>query len=262
MPYKFYKNFYYFKYMSILFISDVHLSIKKPEITDSFFNFLNYHAIHAKALYILGDLFETWLGDDHCNIFHISIAHALKNLTKKNIPCYFINGNHDFLLGQQYANLCGMILLPAQKILRLPSGKKIVILHGDILCVNDISYLKFRKILLHFKIKKIFLSLPLYIRTYIFNTIQFYCSQFKKNKKNDVLNIDSQTVTEILIKNKAEIMIHGHTHQLAIYKILYSTEHIFSRIVLGKWEKYGSVIEISERNTNITLVEFPLKKCN
>lgn len=244
--------------MSILFISDVHLCVKDPEITNGFFNFLNYCAIHAQALYILGDLFEIWLGDDNCNLFHVSIANALKNLTQKNIPCYFIHGNHDFLLGQKFANLCGMDLLSAIEILELSSGKRIVILHGDILCVNDVSYQRFRRFLLYFKTKKVFLSLPISIRTYIFNTIRSYCMQCKKYKKNKNMNVNTEMVIEILTTNKAEIMIHGHTHQSAIYKIYNSKRNIFSRIVLGSWGKYGSMIEVSDKNTNFIFTEFPL----
>lgn len=245
--------------MSILFISDIHLCVKKPNITNGFFNFLNHRAIYAKALYILGDLFEIWLGDDACDLFHISIANTLKTLKKKNIPCYFIHGNHDFLLGQKYANLCGINLLPTTKILELSSGKRIVILHGDILCIKDISYQKFRKYLHHFKTKKFFLSLPISMRSYIFNMISFYCIKSQKYKKNNNVSINLTAVTEILTKNKAEIIIHGHTHQSGIYKIYNSKKNVFSRIVLGAWNKNGSMIEINEKdNNNITLTEFPL----
>lgn len=244
--------------MSILFISDIHLCAKELKIANSFFYFLKNYAIHAKALYILGDLFEQWLGDDNCSSFHINIANALKNLTQKNVPCYFIHGNHDFLLGKKYANLCGMSLLPTIKVLKLSSGQKVVILHGDILCVNDISYQKFRQYLHCFKMKKFFLSLPISIRSYIFNKIHFYCTKYKKYKENNNINIDSKIAIEILIQNKAGIMVHGHTHQSAIYKIYNSKKNILNRITLGGWDKYGSVVEINEDNNHIILTEFPL----
>lgn len=246
--------------MSILFISDIHLCIKKPDITNGFLDFLHYRAVHAKTLYILGDLFETWIGDDNYNFFHINIANALKNLVQKNISCYFIHGNRDFLLGQKYANLCGMTLLPTKKILKLSSGKKIILLHGDTLCINDISYQKFRQCLRLFKVKRIFLSLPISIRLYIVEIIRFWCVRYTKNKKSNNININLKIVIDILIKNKIDIMIHGHTHQLAIHKIYNSERNIFSRITLGNWNKYGSMLEINEENTNIILTEFPLKK--
>lgn len=246
--------------MSILFISDVHLCSTEPEIVNGFLNFLSYRAIHAKALYILGDLFETWVGDDNYNVFNANIANALKNLVQKNIPCYFIHGNHDFLLGEKYANLCGMILLPEKKLLTLSSGKRIVILHGDILCIQDIEYQRFKRYLYFFNIKKLFLLLPLSVRSYIFNIIQSYCIQHKKYKKNKNMRVNLKKVIEILTQNKADIMIHGHIHQIGIYKIYNSERNVFDRITLGNWNKYGSVLEINEKTTNIILIEFPLKK--
>lgn len=246
--------------MSILFISDVHLSIKKPEITNSFFNFLNHRAIHAQALYILGDLFDIWLGDHNYNAFHLHIASALKSLKKKSVACYFVHGNRDFLLGKHYANLCGMTLLPMQKILQLPSGKKIVVLHGDVLCANDISYLRFKKFMLYIKTKKFFLLLPMFLRSCIANIIHVCCMQHNKYKKDKIFDINLKTIVKILKTYQAETMIHGHMHQSAIYKISYSKKNVFNRIVLGNWEKNGSVIEINEKNNNITLIEFSLKK--
>lgn len=244
--------------MSILFIADIHLSVEKPKITDSFLNFLNNQAIHAKALYILGDLFETWLGDDNCDFFHFNIANAFKNLTKKNVACYFIHGNRDFLLGQNYANLCGMTILPMKKMLKLSSGKKIVILHGDVLCINDTSYLRFRKFILHITIKKIFLSLPILIRSYIFKKIRIFCVRYNKHKKKNIFHVNLKTIVQILNEYQAEIIIHGHTHQSAIYKILHSEKNSCNRIVLGSWNRNGSVIKINEDTENITLTEFPL----
>lgn len=244
--------------MSILFISDIHLCTTEPKITDGFLYFLSYRAVHAKALYILGDLFDKWLGDDDLNILNISIANALKKLVQNNVPCYFIHGNRDFLLGKKYADLCGIILLPEKKLLKLPSGKKIIILHGDILCVHDLSYQRFKRFLYLPIIKKLFLLLPLSIRSYVFNIIHFCSLKHKKSKKN--MHIDFKKVIEMLIQNKADIMIHGHTHQLGHYDIYYSGKKIFNRIALGNWNKYGSMLEIHEKKIDITLIEFPLKK--
>lgn len=244
--------------MSILFISDIHLCNKKPNITDGFLHFLHHQAIEARALYILGDLFEIWLGDDHYNALYFSIAEGLKTLQKKRIPCYFIHGNHDFLLGSKYAKLCGIILLPDKQVLRLASGKNIVILHGDSLCINDRKYQKLKKILHCNILQKIFLSLPLYIRLYIFNIINFYCIQQKRYTSKNRLNIDSKTAIDILVNNKSEIMIHGHTHQPAIHNIFFSKKVCFKRIVLGRWDQYGSMVEINEKNDTISLIRFPL----
>lgn len=244
--------------MSILFIADVHLSHKKPKITKGFLHFLNHYAIKSEALYILGDLFEIWVGDDDQSLLHYNIAQSLKLLNKKKIPCYFIHGNHDFLLGSKYADLCGMILLPEKQVLQLPSGKNVLILHGDILCIHDSPYQLLQKILRHYVFKKLFLSLPLSIRLYIFNIARAYCIKSKQYKQKNKFSIDSQTIIDFLIQNQSVIMIHGHTHQAAIYNIHHSKTVIFKRIVLGYWDHYGSAVEINEKNDNLTLIKFPL----
>lgn len=245
--------------MSILFIADVHLSHDKPKIVNGFLNFLNNQAIKARALYILGDLFESWLGDDDQNLLHIDIAQGLKALQEKKIPCYFIHGNHDFLLGLEYANKCGMILLPNQKIIQLISGKKIVILHGDTLCTDDKKYLKMKKIFDYYILQKIFLSLPFTFRLYIYNFIYTYCNKHKPYKLKTQLNINNQIVIDMLIQSKVKIMIHGHTHQPAIHDIYYSKYIIFKRIVLGCWDECnGSVVKINEENNTISLIKFSL----
>ncbi|WP_159714266.1 UDP-2,3-diacylglucosamine diphosphatase [Blochmannia endosymbiont of Camponotus nipponensis] len=246
--------------MSILFISDVHLCMQSPNITDGFLHFLNYHVIHAKALYILGDLFETWLGDDEYNPLHINIANALKKLNQKKISCYFIHGNHDFLLGKEYANACGMTLLSAKKVLQLASGKKIVILHGDTLCTNDNSYQLFRRYLHHTVVQRLFLSLPLSMRSRIFNNVRSYCIRNHKYKSKKKIDINLKMATDILVQNRAHIMIHGHTHQPIIHNIFQSKKDIFNIMVLGCWKKCGSMIEINEESNNIKFTEFPLHK--
>lgn len=244
--------------MPILLISDIHLCSNKPSVIKGFLYFLNNYAIKARALYILGDLFEIWLGDDDHNALHANIAKSLKNLYKKQIPCYFIHGNHDFLLGSKYANLCGITLLPDEQVLKLKSGKNIVILHGDSLCLNDRKYRIFKKILNYHILQKIFLSLPLFIRLCIFKIIKTYFIQQKQYKSRKKLNIHSQTIIDILIKNKSEIIIHGHTHQPAIHNIYFSKQINFRRIVLGCWNQYGSMVEINEKNNSISLITFPL----
>ncbi|URJ30833.1 UDP-2,3-diacylglucosamine diphosphatase [Candidatus Blochmannia vicinus (nom. nud.)] len=246
--------------MSILFVSDIHLCSDSPDVTDGFLYFLNYCAIRARALYILGDLFEVWLGDDDCRSLHINIAKALKRLNQKKISCYFIHGNRDFLLGKEYAKACGMTLLSSKQVLTLESGKKIVILHGDTLCSYDNSYRLFRKCFRHIVVKKLFLLLPLSVRLRIFSIIRSCCVRHKQCKSKKKLDINLRMATDILIKNHAEIMIHGHTHQPMIYKIFRSKKDILNIMVLGCWNKYGSMIEINEENDNIVFMEFPIYK--
>ncbi|URJ25364.1 UDP-2,3-diacylglucosamine diphosphatase [Candidatus Blochmannia ocreatus (nom. nud.)] len=245
--------------MSLFFISDVHLCMRSPDVTNGFLYFLKHQAIRAQALYILGDLFEIWLGDDDNNLLHIDVANALKELNKK-IPCYFIHGNHDFLLGRKYAESCGMILLPAEKVLKLASGIKIIILHGDILCVNDRLYQLFRKFYRNILIQKLFLLLPLTVRLKIFNFVRFWCIKCRKikNKPKNSVSISLKLAIDMLIANRADVMIHGHTHKPVIYKICKSKTDTLKIIALGKWNKYGSMIKIDEKNNSIIFLKFPL----
>lgn len=245
--------------MSILFIADVHLSNKKPKIVNGFLHFLNNHAAKSSALYILGDLFEVWLGDDDKNTLHIDVAHGLQILKKKRIPCYFMHGNHDFLLGPKYANLCGMILLPYPQVIQLSSGENIVILHGDSLCIKDTQYLKMRNFLNYSILQKIFLSLPFSLRSYIFFKIYTYCNKYKQHKSLDQISVDNKTVINLLLQSQSNTIIHGHTHQSAIHNIFYSNKHTFKRIVLGKWDdQNGSMVKINEKNNTISLINFSL----
>lgn len=244
--------------MFILFVSDIHLSNKKPNVITGFLHFLHNYAIQARALYILGDLFEIWIGDDDQNLLHTDIANSLKILHNKNIPCYLIRGNRDFLLGSEYANLCGITLLPDEQVIKLTSGNNIVILHGDSLCVHDKKYHKLKKILNCHILQKIFLSLPLLMRLSIFKIINYFCMQHKQYKQKKQFRIHTQTVINILNKNQAKIMIHGHTHQPAIHNIYFSEHKHFKRIVLGCWNQYGSAVKINENNNNVSLITFPL----
>ena len=129
--------------MATLFIADLHLQTEEPAITAGFLHFLQGEARKADALYILGDLFEAWIGDDDPNPLHQQIASAIKALTDSGVPCYFIHGNRDFLIGKRFARQSAMTLLPEEQLLDL-YGRKVLIMHGDTLCTDDAGYLAFR----------------------------------------------------------------------------------------------------------------------
>lgn len=130
--------------MATLFIADLHLQTEEPAITAGFLRFLQGEARKADALYILGDLFEAWIGDDDPNPLHRQIASALKALADSGVPCYFLHGNRDFLVGQRFARESAMTLLPEEKLLDL-YGRKVLIMHGDTLCTDDAGYLAFAR---------------------------------------------------------------------------------------------------------------------
>ncbi|UVK78239.1 MAG: UDP-2,3-diacylglucosamine diphosphatase [Sodalis sp. Fse] len=239
--------------MTTLFVADVHLCVQKPAITAGFLNFLRYRAINAKALYILGDLFEVWIGDDDPNPLHHKIATALKMLNQRGIHCYFIHGNRDFLLGQRYAATCGITLLPTQQILEL-AGHRVVILHGDTLCTNDIYYQRFRRWVHQRWLQRQFLLLPLSVRLRIADIMHTNSIHSNASKTVNIMDVNPQTVTAVLTQTQAAIIIHGHTHRPAIHQII-GTAKLCRRAVLGAWHKHGSIIELS--TTGEALIEFP-----
>ncbi|UAJ66238.1 UDP-2,3-diacylglucosamine diphosphatase [Candidatus Schneideria nysicola] len=242
--------------MSVFFVSDVHLCTKESDTVSRFLNFLRYCSKKANSLYILGDLFDQWVGDDEMDALHQEIAIGIRKLSQQHgIPCYFIHGNRDFLLGENYAINCGMTLLPTQQILTL-FGYKVIILHGDILCTADTIYQLFRKYTRKKWVKKAFLSLPLSIRKSIVNSIRQYSSNHIPYIHKNHSDVNLNLVLQIMQQTGAMIMIHGHTHQPAIHTMNnLSNQH--KRVVLGHWDKYGSIIEFNQYG--IHLFPFPLK---
>ncbi|MGL9769360.1 MAG: UDP-2,3-diacylglucosamine diphosphatase [Sodalis sp. (in: enterobacteria)] len=241
--------------MSTLFVSDIHLCAQEPTITAGFLHFLRARARTAQALYILGDLFEVWIGDDDPNPLHHEIAMALQTLTQCGIPCYFIHGNRDFLLGSRHANACGMTLLPAQKVMEL-DGLRVVILHGDTLCTDDNEYQRFRSRVHQRWLKCLFLSLPLRLRLHIAHRMRINSLRANVGKTANIMDVNVQTVMAVMDATGATVMIHGHTHRPAIHQL---PEERW-RVVLGAWYHQGSAIEVS--NSSVTLHDFSFNSSN
>ncbi|AFA41356.1 UDP-2,3-diacylglucosamine pyrophosphatase [Wigglesworthia glossinidia endosymbiont of Glossina morsitans morsitans (Yale colony)] len=234
--------------MKILFISDVHLNQNNPNIINLFLNFLKYQASSANALYILGDLFDIWIGDDYIDDISLKISQVLKNLVIKGTSCYFIHGNRDFLIGKKYAKLANISILPNGTIINL-NGKSTIILHGDTLCTYDQKYQKFRKIINKNWLKKFFLNLPLSWRIKISTFVRNKSIINNKNKKSKIMDVNDTYALNLMQKKNASIMIHGHTHLPRIHRL--PKNHY--RIVLGMWDKAGYVLEIKNK---LSLIKF------
>lgn len=235
--------------MSTLFVSDIHLCAQEPAITAGFLHFLRTRVIFAHALYILGDLFEIWIGDDDPNPLHHEIAVALQGVSKRGIPCYFIHGNRDFLLGKRYAAACGIRLLPAQQVMQI-NGLRIVILHGDTLCTDDSNYQRFRFRVHQYWLQRLFLSLPLRLRLHIAERIRTNTLRANLWKTATIMDLNTQAVMTLLAHTGATVIIHGHTHRPAIH--LLSGKRC--RAVLGAWGHQGSAIYVTGKD--VTLHEF------
>ncbi|CUX96858.1 UDP-2,3-diacylglucosamine diphosphatase [Candidatus Doolittlea endobia] len=235
--------------MSTLFVADIHLCAREPAITAGFLHFLRARAIAAQALYILGDLFKVWVGDDDPNPLHHEIAVALQALTQRGIPCYFIHGNRDFLLGKRYAAACGITLLIAPQVMFL-NGLRIVILHGDALCTDDNDYQRFRRWMHQRCLQRLFLSLPLWLRLRIADRMRANSLRANSGKTTGIMDVNAQAVIAAMDDTDSTVMIHGHTHQPAIHQLPGKR----CRAVLGAWCHHGSIVEVS--TSGVILHEF------
>lgn len=225
----------------IYFVSDLHLNECQPEITQHFLQFLSEKAPLAEAVYILGDLFDFWIGDDEQSELITTIKNALKTLTTSGVKTYFICGNRDFLIGKRFANETGMVLLSDYEVLDL-YGRKTLICHGDTLCIDDVKYQQFRKKVHQKWLQRLFLCLPFSLRLKIAEKIRRKSKQDKQGKSTEIMDVNPQFTAEIMEKFGAEQLIHGHTHRQAVH-----FEANFTRIVLGDWgvEK-TSILQVNE----------------
>ncbi|ARD62087.1 UDP-2,3-diacylglucosamine diphosphatase [Kosakonia radicincitans DSM 16656] len=239
--------------MATLFIADLHLQTEEPAITAGFLRFLAGEARQADALYILGDLFEAWIGDDDPNPLHQQIASAIKSLVESGVPCYFIHGNRDFLLGKRFARQSGMQLLPETQVLDL-YGRKILIMHGDTLCTDDAGYQAFRKKVHTPWIQALFLALPLFIRRRVAAKMRAGSKAANSSKSLKIMDVNPQAVIDALEKHRVQWLIHGHTHRPAVHELTANNAPAF-RAVLGAWHSEGSMVRVSE--TGVELLFFP-----
>ncbi|WP_439287359.1 UDP-2,3-diacylglucosamine diphosphatase [Lonepinella sp. BR2357] len=225
-----------------LFIADLHLSENRPDLTALFVDFMQQQAPKAEALYILGDLFDFWIGDDERSDLIRLVQNHIRAITQQGIPCYFICGNRDFLLGQQFAATCGLQLLPDYQVIDL-YGTQTLICHGDTLCIDDEKYQQFRRKVHQKWRQRLFLCLPLKLRLKIAENIRTKSKADKQQKPVEIMDVNPEFTLQIMQQFAVTRLIHGHTHKQHIHQI--TPQH--ERIVLGDWGKTASVLEVSEQ---------------
>ncbi len=238
--------------MTIYFISDLHLKAANLENTNLFFRFLEKHALHATAIYILGDFFNIWIGDDYNTPFIQSIKNALTHLYNNNIPVFFMRGNRDFLIGELALAQMHCISIPDPYVIEL-GEEKILLTHGDLLTTEDKEYRRFRKLVNNPIIQTLFLSLPQKIRLIIASYLRRNSNNVYKKKlqKNPNVFEVSPTVVEAYIKDyKVNGIIHGHTHFPDFQKFVIDNNH-YKRIVLGDWGKQAKILAYSDGKYNL-----------
>jgi UDP-2,3-diacylglucosamine hydrolase len=232
-----------------LFISDLHLCDSRPHITKAFIDFLKHSASQAQALYILGDLFEYWAGDDaiqndviETSALQASI-HALRSLAKTT-PVFFMAGNRDFLIGAGFADATGISILPDPTLLNL-YDKRVLLSHGDALCTDDVAYQNFRKQVRSADWQSQFLSQPLQARIAYIEQLRAKSEQEKSTKSMQIMDVNNAAVENLLeLYDYPPLFIHGHTHRPNTH-IHTVSEHICERWVLGDWYEQGSYLMLN-----------------
>jgi UDP-2,3-diacylglucosamine hydrolase len=240
------------------FIADLHLAENRPDITACFLSFLQNEAPKAEVLYIIGDLFEYWVGDDDNSPFIVEISRAIKTLSTLACKIYFIHGNRDFLLGKRFAKQCGMQLLPEVTLIDL-YGKPVVIMHGDTLCTRDLGYQAFRRKSRSWWWQGIIKSLPLFVRRKIADNYRVQSATATEMKSQDIMDVTENEVINCLGYYQSQLMIHGHTHRPHVHNIM-ANNQVAQRIVLGDWYEQGAWLKVTPNSMELMNSSFESSK--
>lgn len=218
-----------------LFISDLHLQEAQPAITAAFLAFLTQQAPQAQQLYLLGDLFEYWAGDDDLDDpYHRTIISAIRRVSDAGVAVFWIAGNRDFLVGARFAEAAGLTLLPELHVTDI-AGQRVVLLHGDAQCTEDLKYMEFRAMVRQPAWQAQFTAMPLAQRKAIIAGMRASSRQEQGSKSYDIMDVTPQAIAEVFAQSGASIMIHGHTHRPALHE--YGAQR---RYVLPDWEPQAS----------------------
>ena len=232
-----------------LFVSDIHLDASRASIVDLFNLFLTRRAARADALYILGDLFEYWIGDDAHYDEYASTIDALRQLREWQVPVYFLHGNRDFLVADRFARDTGIALLAEETVIT-PYQQRILLMHGDTLCTDDVAYQKFRKKTHNPVLQKLVLRLPVSMRQKLANRLRATSRLAVGQKSPEIMDVNQSAVHAAVQRNIVKTLIHGHTHRAAIHHFTQGSEQ-YTRAVLGDWYTHGNVLCLSEQGMRL-----------
>ncbi|HEB57828.1 MAG TPA: UDP-2,3-diacylglucosamine diphosphatase [Gammaproteobacteria bacterium] len=238
--------------MATLFISDLHLSPERPDISDQFHRFLDGSAREAEALYILGDLFEVWLGDDLVLPEYRASLDHLRALTKSGVPVYVMHGNRDFLMGEQFCRDTGCRLIDDPTVIDL-YGTPTLLMHGDTLCTDDTAYQEFRRMVRDPAFQKEFLAKSVEERIATARQYRETSQNATAEKSEEIMDVNQAAVIAAMQQAGVTRLIHGHTHRPAFHQLEIDGKPA-QRFVLGDWYEQGSMLLCSaEACKNIRL---------
>jgi UDP-2,3-diacylglucosamine hydrolase len=236
---------------NVLLVSDIHLSLDVPLRTELFLQFIDQQVGNIKSLYILGDLFEYWVGDDDINnAFHERIVLALRRVVERGVKLFVMVGNRDFLIGTQFAQASGAVLLKDPTLITI-AEKKILLMHGDAQCTNDMQYKIFRTIVRNRFVQKIFLYLPLKSRQRWAQKLRQQSQKSNQMKTSEMMDVNLMTIRTMFEEFDVKTIIHGHTHRPARH-VMEVNGQTCVRFVLPDWEveeqiKRGGGVMIDEK---------------
>lgn len=232
--------------MTTLFISDLHLSGERPDIIDLFLGFLQTEASQSDALYILGDLFEAWIGDDYIEPALAPVIDTFETLTGNGLKVYVMAGNRDFLMGHEFERYTGCRLLQDPSVIDL-YGTPTLLMHGDTLCTDDVDYQVLRKRFREPDWQKHFLALPIEQRQQFAQQARAESRQATREKSEIIMDVNSDAVARAFNDHQVTRLIHGHTHRPNTHQLVNEEGQPLTRIVLGDWYQHGSVLRCDTR---------------
>lgn len=235
--------------MATLFISDLHIDANRPAITAQFLEFLRAEAASADALYILGDLFESWVGDDAADPAQQATIEGLRILTGSGVPCFVMHGNRDFLLGEHFCVLSGTQILADPVILTL-YGQPVLVMHGDALCTDDRPYQSLRATVRDAVWQRQFLALAADQRLALANAARDGSRAHTASVTYAITDVNDESVASVLRNSGVPVLLHGHTHRPAIHGLSVDGKPC-TRIVLGDWHEHGSVLRWDEHGYSL-----------
>ncbi len=228
--------------MAVLIVSDLHLDRAHPEITAHFLRFLNEQARTASALYVLGDLFEVWLGDDDTCAHKAKVTQAFADLSRDGVALYFMHGNRDFLLGADFCKRSGGQLIDDPTLIQT-QGQRVLLTHGDALCTDDIPYQKLRALVRNPSLQRRFRALSLKTRDNLAGEARQGSKAHTATQAMALMDVNEQAVSQLFRRAQVDVMVHGHTHRPAVHPLV--VDGIArTRIVLGDWHHRGSYLQL------------------